>query len=123
MRRSRSILVLALVVVACGGNHSGDTVSDGTTTFRMGDVVVTLEVPDGGVPAGTEIKISEGDVRADLAEIDDLTVYAFDLLPSGLTFSEPATITFRLPAPGDTGTPLAQVILEDSEGTATVLST
>lgn len=134
------MIVLVVMASACGGSAS-DTATTGVSdsaaagvsdsaaasdvgplTFTIGDVVVTLEVPDGAVPALTEIEIKAGDVPTALAQMSDLTVYAFDLEPSGLEFSEPATITFRLAAPGDTGIPLAFVIIEDTGGTATFLS-
>ncbi|MEE8490352.1 MAG: hypothetical protein V3S60_01815 [Acidimicrobiia bacterium] len=130
MRRWLWAVVIVVLAPACGGGGSDGvidvTIDDVEVTVddvevTISDVVVTLEVPDGAVPAGTEIEIEAGNVPADLAQISEVTVYAFDLEPSGLEFTEPATITFRLAAPGETGTPPASVIIEDSEGTATLL--
>jgi len=123
------------VVSACGGSDSGGntTVTEasdtaarsdaGRTTVTSDDVVVTLEVPEGAVPAGTEIEIRTGNVPAELAEISDATAYSFDLEPSGLEFASPATITFRLAASGELGTPLASLVITDAEGIASLLST
>jgi hypothetical protein len=127
--------MIAFVVVAsaCGGSDTGGdtttavpdsapTSDGGLTTVTIDDAVVTLEIPEGAVPAGTEIDIEAGDIPAALAQVSDITVYAFDLEPSGLMFSEPATITFRVAAPGDTGTPLIYVIIESEDGKASFLS-
>jgi len=125
MKQLWLVSVLVVMASACGGGDSGaDTATsdDRTPSFALGEVVVTLEIPVGAVPTSTKIEISDGAVPAELAEDNDLTVYAFNLEPSGVEFSQPATIVFRVPAPGDAGTPLASVLLEDADGTTTVLS-
>jgi hypothetical protein len=139
------MVALFVVVSACGGDDSvGDATTpetpDGTAANDAGDgdgdgdgdggsmvfmidgVVVTLDVPDGALAVGTEIEIADGNLPPGLAQISEITAYAFDLEPSGLEFSQPATITFRLAAPGDTGTPLVLVIIESEDGTANVVS-
>ena len=131
VRRWSGLVAAFLVASACGGGDSGGgdngltaaTSDGGLTTATVDGVVVTLDVPEGAVPDGTEIEITAGDVPAELAQISHLATHAFDLEPSGLVFSDPATITFRLSAPGATGTPPALVVIEGSEGAATYVST
>jgi len=98
---TRKLLPLLLIVLAaCGGNgddgspSAADPASGGAaaSTAQMvtsADGLVTLDIPAGAVPAGVEVTIEP-------AEPSEGSLVAYEFLPDGLVFSEPATVSVEV---------------------------
>jgi hypothetical protein len=69
------------------------------TTFTSSDGRVTVEVPDGAAPAGTEVSIEARGAEQSPPELVSAGVQFahYGLLPEGTQFSQPVKVTFAIP--------------------------
>ena len=130
----RWALVVVVGIAACGGSDSAvDTAADaadgvvesgdGLSTFASDDGVVSVEVPPGAAPEGFAGTVSLSDPSALDVDISDVesVLLVYELGPDGTEFSEPVTVTFRIPrALGgfdpDLGLPISLIVIEDGAG-------
>ena len=112
--RWRWTIAFVLVVSACGGGDSGgDTATTGVSedtpateaspvgvSVTSSDGIVTVEVPAGAAPEGVTVTVDAGDPGSLPQQLLDtgLPVFVYELGPDGTQFSEPVTVTFRIPA-------------------------
>lgn len=116
-RRGALCVLAPLVMAACSSSSSGGAaggVGSGTVDDTGGDVGttdgrVTLSVPAGALPVGTSVDVTIREVSgaspsADLAAFAGASpVVAYDLSPDGTAFTQPVTVTIRLPQSAGAG--------------------
>ncbi len=112
VRAATAMIVVASILVGCGGGDGGSKArSASPAVVRSGDGRATLSVPPG-------VDTREISVRRVAAEG---AVVAYELLPSGTKFDEPATLTITgVPAPE--GNQPAFAILESEDGEADMVN-
>lgn len=78
--------------------------------------MLTLEIPSGATPVGTEVTIESLDrVAFDSEPLDPdarSPNVVYEMLPDGLQFESPVTLADRVPAGDPTAVPLATAFLE-----------
>ena len=98
MRRNMVVLVVAaLVAAACGGSGGSDGTSGGSAnaqTITSTDGSATLSIPAGAIGSDIEVTLEPVEVTN---VPEGSTAVAFDMQPSGLLFSEPATLSVTIP--------------------------
>ncbi len=127
MRRTFLFAAVAVLAAACstGGGASApadQTSTDDTQTVTSDDGRAVLTLP-GGVD--TAITVSRADPPAELSGFDGLVV-AYDLQPSGLEFSDPATLTATIPVSefdAGEGVPLVGAVVVDGDTAEAVATT
>jgi hypothetical protein len=136
MRLRTALVVAALVMVAlplgCKKGGGGGTKATQTpapsatpagTTVASDDGKLSLLIPNGAMPAGTEVSITSvahDQLPAELAQLAGSGT-GYRLEPDGLTFSTPATATLtidraELDDPADTQSAYALVSFNDTAG-------
>ena len=105
MRKTLIIGLFALVLAACGG---GTTVEKALVALivESSDGSASLTVPPDAIPSGVDpstIAMTAFTEEELLFMEEGSAIAAYDLQPDGLEFSEPITITIRLPLPPDGG--------------------
>ena len=107
MHSSKLLLLVPLVLAACGG--SGEVADDGSAddTTRSGDTVViesadgfaSIEIAPSSLPEGTSIDDVRITAAVDESGVPGLPVVAARMEPHGIVLTQPATVTMRLPEP------------------------
>jgi hypothetical protein len=108
VRRRALLCVLVLVAAGCGGGDDDDTRSSAaeSTVIQSDDGRATLTLPDG----------VDGDgMSVEAADVDG--VVAYELLPAGTTFDEPAVLTLTdVESPAVGAVPLVVLLSDDGTG-------
>lgn len=106
MRRQALLCILVLVAAACGGDDDTGSSAAEPGVIRSDDGAAVLTLPDG----------VDGDgISVEAVEVEGAAA-AYELLPAGTTFDEPATLTISgLDVPDPLGPALAILESDDRE--------